>query len=113
MPNVMSFADQVEQKRLEALDRMRRVPVAALIWGACPSTHNILGQARLALKDTLLREGHLARFSEDLLDPECDHSILAQQVAQAEAHDIIFSIPGTPGSLAEIHDFAQNSRSFS
>jgi hypothetical protein len=32
---------------------------------------------------------------------------MAQQVAHAEAHDIVFSLPSSPGSVAEIHDFAR------
>ena len=34
-------------------------------------------------------------------------SVMAQQVAHAEAHDIVFSLPSSPGSVAEIHDFAR------
>jgi hypothetical protein len=107
VPQLLSFADYVEQRRLEALERIRRVPIAALIWGAAPEVDTLLGKARVALRDALRDDGHLARFSEDLLDPNCGHSLLAQQVAQAEAHDIVLSIPGSPGSIAEIHDFAR------
>lgn len=103
----MNFAEVVEQKRLEALARIDKVPVAALIWGPDPGGGTQLGDTRLALRDALLSDGHLARFSEELLDPSCGHSIVAQQVAQAEAYDIVFSIPGSPGSIAEIHDFAR------
>ena len=31
----------------------------------------------------------------------------AQQLAQAEAYDVVFSIPGSFGAIAEIHDFAR------
>jgi hypothetical protein len=107
MPKLMTFAETVEQRRLEAVERIRRVPVSALIWGTAPDASTPIGTARRNLRDALLADGHLAQFSEDLFDPGCGLSILAQQVTQAEAHDIVFSIPGSPGSIAEIHDFAR------
>ena len=61
----------------------------------------------MSLRDKLIEHGHLANFSEDLIDHKSEHSNFAQQVAQAEAHDIVFSIPGSPGSVGEIHDFAR------
>jgi hypothetical protein len=33
--------------------------------------------------------------------------LLAQQVADVEAHDITFALPDSPGSIAEAHDFAR------
>jgi hypothetical protein len=35
------------------------------------------------------------------------YSLLAQQVADVEAHDLTFSLPDSPGSIAEAHDFAR------
>ena len=101
------FEEQVEQLRAKALQRIDGIPVAALIWGPTPDSGSVVGQIRLRLRDELSNRGHLANFSEDLTDHTTQRSVLAQQVAQAEAHDIIFSIPDSPGSIAEIHDFAR------
>jgi hypothetical protein len=103
----MRFEDEVEQRRVEALERIDRIPIAVLIWGPAPQVGTPVAEARQLLRDTLCSDGHLARFSEELFDPGNHHSILAQQVAQAEAYDIIFSMPDSPGSIAEIHDFAR------
>ena len=102
-----SFEEDVERRRLEALSRIQRLPIAALIWGPSPTAGTSVAQARSILRDTLLSNGHLARYSEELVDPNSPLSILIQQVAQAEVYDIVFSIPDSPGSIAEIHDFAR------
>jgi hypothetical protein len=101
------FEDYIERRRLEALARIDRIPVAALIWGPAPDGSNLIADTRLRLRDELNSRGHHARFSEELVDPSSYHSILAQQIAQAEAFDIVFSIPASPGSIAEVHDFAR------
>jgi hypothetical protein len=104
---MIPLEELVERRRKEILDQVRRVRLAALVWGPTPVSTSPQGQARLLLRDELTRDGHLVRFSEDLIDPASTHSVLLQQVAQAEAHDIVFSLPGSPGSTAEIHDFAR------
>jgi hypothetical protein len=105
--HLMSFEDDVERRRLDALARMDSLPVAVLIWGPAPRAGTPVALTRTKLRDTLATDGHLARFSEDLFDPTSKHSLLAQQVAQAEAYDIVFSLPDSEGSIAEIHDFAR------
>lgn len=107
MLSEFSLEELVERKRLQVLKRIQGLPIAALIWGPAPEAGTPLSEARSMLRDELVSDGHLARFSEELLDLDSSHSVLAQQVAQAESHDIVFSIPGSPGSIAEIHDFAR------
>lgn len=107
MPSGISLEELVERKRCETLRQIQRLPIAALIWGPAPDSGSPIAGARVQLRDELINAGHLARFSEDLIDPSSQHSVLIQQVAQAESHDIVFSIPGSPGSIAEIHDFAR------
>lgn len=102
-----SFEAEVERLRCDALARIDRIPIAALIWGPAQNGKTATSDVRSRLRDVLLKHGHLARFSEELLDPNSRRSNFAQQVAQAEAHDIVFSIPDSPGSIAEIHDFAR------
>src|SRR5207237_6179313 len=103
----MSFADEVDRRIDDALARISRTPISTLIWGPAPTAASAIARARLALRDALVADGHLARFSEDLIDTSRPHSILAQQVAHVEAHDVVFSLPASPGSIAEIHDFAR------
>jgi len=67
----------------------------------------ILADTRVKLRQELNNRGHYARFSEELIDTASPRSIMAQQLAHAEAFDIVFSIPASPGSIAEIHDFAR------
>jgi hypothetical protein len=107
MPSGLSLEELVERKRLQVLEVIRSLPIAALIWGPAPDSASVQAQARRLLRDELLKDGHLARFSEELFDPTSPYSVLIQEVAQAESHDIVFSIPGSPGSIAEIHDFAR------
>jgi hypothetical protein len=105
--DLADFKRQIEQARIECLARIDRVPIAALIWGPNPSSSDPIANTRVSLRDELRRKGHLAEFSEDLYDSMNPRSLFAQQVAQAEAYDIVFSIPGSFGSIAEIHDFAR------
>lgn len=101
------FEQFIERRRMEALQRVQSVPVAALIWGPAPTAGTIVADTRVKLKSELNARGHHARFSEELIDPLSPISIVSQQMAQAEAFDVVFSIPDSPGSIAEIHDFAR------
>jgi hypothetical protein len=101
------FDDFINKRRLEALARIGNVPIAVLIWGPAPSSGTPVALTRVRLREELAARGHHARFSEDLFDPNSQFSVLAQQVAQAEAFDIVVSIPDSPGSIAEIHDFSR------
>ena len=105
--DLATFRRQIADKRHEVLDRIGKVPVAALVWGPAPTSPDPVAQARLRLRDELRSRGHLADFSEDLYDPALPLSNFAQQLAQAEAYDVVFSIPGSFGAIAEIHDFAR------
>lgn len=101
------FRKAIEAKRLLFLENIRKVPIAALVWGPNPTSADPMAKVRVDLKEKLVNCGHYAQFSEELYDPSLRESNLAQQVAQAEAFDIIFSIPSSFGSLGEIHDFAR------
>ncbi len=103
----MDFEDEVNRKVQDALARISRIPVAVLIWGPDVKSGTPIADTRQKLKDVLVADGHLARFSEELIDPNSTHSVVAQQFAQAEAYDVVFSLPGSPGSISEIHDFAR------
>lgn len=102
-----AFADEIDRKRKEALERIRRLPIACLVWGPNDSSGTLTGDTRKRVKNELLSLGHHARYSEDLFDPNCGVSNLLQQVAQVEAFDVVFAIPDSPGSIAEINQFAR------
>ena len=97
----------IDRIRRDALARIDRVPVAALVWGPSPTSSDPVALTRVKLRDELRKRGHIADFSEDLIDPKSRRSPFAQQLAQAEAYDVIFSIAGSYGSIAELHDFAR------
>jgi hypothetical protein len=101
------FREEVERRRREALNRVLRLPIAALIWGPTPSAGTPVAAVRTQLRDTLADGGHLACFSEEMYDSTLPQSNLVQQLAQVEAFDIVFSVPDSPGSIAEIHDFSR------
>jgi hypothetical protein len=108
MPPVnVQFKQAIDAKRREILRRIEHVPIAALVWGPNPTSSDPISKVRLELRDKLRAFGHLADFSEDLYDPNSPLSNFAQQISQAEAYDIIFSIPSSFGSIGEIHDFAR------
>ena len=101
------FIDQVEQKRKEALDRIRAIRISAVIWGPAPTSMTPLALARAELRRALESDGHLVHYSEDLYDATIPHSLAAQQIADVESHDVTFSLPDSAGSIAEIHDFCR------
>jgi len=100
-----SYLDEVRRRRGQCLACISRLPIAVLIWGPAPAAGTAIANTRVALKEELLRNGHVANFSEDLYDAAQTFSIQAQQAADVEAHDIVFSLPDSPGSIAEIHSF--------
>jgi hypothetical protein len=102
-----AFAEAVERQRQEALSRIGAVPISVLIWGPNPAATTHVGATRRELRRALEGDGHLVRYSEELYNPASPYSLLAQQVADVEAHDITFSLPDSPGSIAEAHDFAR------
>jgi hypothetical protein len=105
--SLVDFKNQIALKRMEALGRIMKVPVAALVWGPNPSTSDPVSVTRIKLRDALRANGHVADFSEELYDSSSPLSAFAQQVAQAEAYDVVFSIPASFGAVAEVHDFAR------
>jgi hypothetical protein len=106
-PSLADFKNQIALKRVEALARITQVPVSALVWGPDPAAGDPISVTRVRLRDALRANGHVADFSEELYDPSSPLSAFAQQVAQAEAYDVVFSIPGSFGAVAEVHDFAR------
>jgi hypothetical protein len=99
------FVEDIDRHLDRLLNIIPTIPIAVLIWGPSPTAGTITADTRVQLRDRLNTEGHVARFSEELIRPGSPYSVPAQQAAQVRAHDIVFSIPDSPGSIAEIHDF--------
>lgn len=95
------------QRRLE---EARRTPVAVLIWGPNPLGATPIANVRNELRSELRADGHLACFSEELVDGGAADSVRLQQLAQAQEFDLIVSMPSSPGAIGEIHDFAADRR---
>ena len=106
-PEADRYRQEVDRRRTAVLGAVRSLPIAVLIWGPAPSATSTAANIRSELKDELLRAGHLAHFSEELVDTALPYSLELQQLSHVEAYDIVFSIPDSPGSIAEIHDFAK------
>jgi hypothetical protein len=101
------YLAEIEKRRRVVLAQVRRLPIAVLLWGPAPNTKSKAAETRVLLRDELIRAGHIAEFSEDLVDAASRVSLPVQQLAHVEAADLVFSIPDSPGSIAEIHDFAR------
>lgn len=99
------YLREVMRRRERSLAMIARIPVAVLIWGPSPSASSPLAVTRREIQRSLRSRGHIAHFSEELFDPALSYSVVAQQVADIEAHDLVLSLPGSAGSLSEIHDF--------
>jgi hypothetical protein len=92
-------------KELEA--EVRRTPLAVLVWGPGLSDSDLY-KKRLQIRAVLRSEGYAAVFSEEIDADSGDlgNSAKARELLQALAADFIVVIHGSPGSVAEVHDFA-------
>src|SRR5436853_520879 len=88
--SVQRYMQEVERRRLAVLQQISQLPIAVLIWGPAVSAGSPVSTARQLLRDELLQKNHLARFSEDLYDPNLPFSLIAQQVSHVQSHDIVF-----------------------
>lgn len=104
------LAEVLMPKIQQRLRDVERVPVSVLVWGPAPASTNPIAAVRVDLRAALREQGHLALFSEELCDPESPYSVRTQQLAQASEFDLVVSIPSSPGSIAEAHDFAVDPR---
>jgi hypothetical protein len=102
------FLERIRPKIRAGLDAVQRVPVAVLVWGPGVDSTHPLADVRARLRSRLRTEGHLAMYSEELCDPDAPQSLRIQQLVQAQNFDLIVSLPATPGSIAEVHDFASH-----
>ncbi|MDQ6759598.1 MAG: hypothetical protein M3Z32_07005 [Acidobacteriota bacterium] len=81
-------------------------PLVVLVWGPGESGGDLFVK-RGQIKDMLIKHGDVALFSEHL-DEVCSGfagSARAKELIQAHRADFIVVIYGSPGSIAEVHDF--------
>lgn len=109
-PEAKALFDRMMPDYYKKLDEIKRIPVAVLIWGPAPDSHSPIGKIRIDLRKLLREHGNLAVFSEEICNFDIEFSTRLQQLIQAEQYDLIISIPETPGSIGEIHDFANDFR---
>lgn len=109
-PEARHFLDRIGPRIRVGLDECSKIPVGVLVWGPGMSSAHPLAAVRLALRARLRQKGHLAMYSEELCDPASPHSLRVQQFVQAQNFDLVVSLPGTAGAIAEVHDFASHPR---
>ena len=87
---------------------VREVPLTILIWGPGESGGQLF-QKRLQIRSLLRHEGYAAVFSEEIDNdfPTTEKlSSKAKEFMQALSADFIVVMQASPGSTAEVHDFA-------
>src|SRR4051812_27065280 len=109
-PEAERLLTRISPLIMEGLEEVNKVPVSVLLWGPGMDSTSPLTAVRANLRSELRRNGHAAFYSEELCDPSSHHSIRVQQLVQAQQFDIVISIPCTPGSIGEVHDFAADRR---
>jgi hypothetical protein len=109
-PEAQRLISRLQPLIEESLEAVNKIPVSVLLWGPGIDSDSPLATVRAELRKKLRQNGHAAFYSEELCDPASSYSIRIQQLAQAQRFDLVVSIPCTPGSIAEIHDFASDRR---
>lgn len=91
----------------EMQEKVAKTPLAVLIWGP-GSAGGDLYEKRVQIRGVLRQAGYAAFFSEEVADegPAVLTSSKALELIQALVADFIIVIIGSPGSVAEAHDFA-------
>lgn len=108
-PEAQRLFEKIIPQINEELSEIKKIPVSILLWGPSPYSDSPISDMRKLLRDELRKLGHLALFSEEIVEDGLG-SIRIQQLVQAQKFDMIVSIPESPGSIAEIHDFAGDAR---
>jgi len=90
--------------------QIKTIPLRILVWGPSPSpASNAVAAKRVQICDALRADGFVAVFSEIWATAEPTLSQKTNELTQAlSAHLIIILIEGSPGALAEMHDFSSH-----
>ena len=105
---------EVNNDVLEAMMRniFKRSRLKLLIWGPGPGADLYI--KRCEIRDRLCALGHEAHFSEDVWTPErfrlSGLNLKVGEFLQAQSYDYIVCLMASPGSIGEVHDFANDRR---
>ena len=96
-------------KRLTTQSLRDRSRLSVLIWGPGEEGDKDLYGKRIQIRNKLQELGHEAEFSENILTPSVIRAgginLGVAQLLQAREYEYIVTILGSPGSIAEVHDF--------
>ena len=109
-PEAQTLFERIQHRVREEIDRSKKIPVAILLWGPSLSDTSEIALLRKKLHSELTSRGHLAQFSEDLIVKSEDISVKTQQLIHAQQFDLVISMPCSPGSISELHDFISDNR---
>jgi hypothetical protein len=94
-------------------DVKERSKLRVLVWGPGSNGRQLYAK-RVQIRDGLSNLGHVAHFSEDVWNAErlrqSGLNLKVAELVQAKAYDYIVCLMATPGSIAEVHDFANDQR---
>ena len=107
-PRALQYFNDVFKPNYDKLQQaVQQTPLAILVWGPGASAGDLY-QKRQQIRDELRRRGHAAFFSEEL--EGSSPTSLSQkgiEFLQAQAADLIVVMQASYGSVAEVHDFAE------
>jgi hypothetical protein len=111
-PRGLNEAARKERERFMAeyegflQDAKNKVSLSIHVWGPNPRAQSTVAKKRKEIHQELGKLGHNAMLSEDLPIGAVNLSAKSREFAQARAaHLIIILVEGSPGALAEAHDF--------
>lgn len=114
VPEGLTEAARRERQRFNVacealLKEVRKLSLSILVWGPNPQSESVIARKRNAIRDELKALGHNAMFSEELTPQVQGLSEKSKEFAQATvAHLVIILVEGSPGALAETHDFCNH-----
>lgn len=98
-------------KRLTTQSLIDRSRLSVLVWGPGEQGDKDLYGKRIQIRNKLRELGHEAEFSEDILTPSVmgagGINLSVAELLQAREYEYIVTIMGSPGSIAEVHDFCR------
>lgn len=106
-PEAQRELERWDAERQALVADIKKISLRILVWGPSPTSPSPVAQKRVQIRDALVAEGFLAVFSEIWATAEPGLSQKTNELTQAlTAHLIIILIEGSPGALAELHDFS-------
>jgi hypothetical protein len=94
-----------------AADIRNRSRLSVVVWGPGPAGSDLY-EKRCTIRAKLRELGHSADFSEEVWNPErlrrSGLNIKVAEFIQAKSYDYIICLMTSPGSIGEVHDFANH-----